>query len=113
MILPGFWQLICAVSQIHERGVCHGDIKLENVLVTSWNWVFLTDLANFKPALLPANNPADFSFFFDTGGRRRCYVAPERFYESTGRGGTAPKGSYTFPTRFQSATCVSLSSRQR
>lgn len=23
---------------------------------------------------------ADFSFFFDTGGRRRCYVAPERFY---------------------------------
>lgn len=26
---------------------------------------------------------ADFSFFFDTGGRRRCYIAPERFYEST------------------------------
>lgn len=24
---------------------------------------------------------ADFSFFFDTGGRRRCYVAPERFYD--------------------------------
>jgi phosphoinositide-3-kinase regulatory subunit 4 len=24
---------------------------------------------------------ADFSFFFDTGGRRRCYLAPERFYE--------------------------------
>ena len=26
---------------------------------------------------------ADFSFFFDTGGRRRCYIAPERFYESS------------------------------
>ncbi len=25
---------------------------------------------------------ADFSFFFDTGGRRRCYLAPERFYEA-------------------------------
>lgn len=25
---------------------------------------------------------ADFSFYFDTGGRRRCYIAPERFYES-------------------------------
>lgn len=24
---------------------------------------------------------ADFSFFFDTGGRRRCYLAPERFFE--------------------------------
>ena len=27
---------------------------------------------------------ADFSFFFDAGGRRRCYIAPERFYESAG-----------------------------
>jgi serine/threonine protein kinase len=26
---------------------------------------------------------ADFSFFFDTGGRRRCYLAPERFYEAS------------------------------
>ena len=25
---------------------------------------------------------ADFSFFFDTGGRRRCYIAPERLYTS-------------------------------
>ena len=25
---------------------------------------------------------ADFSFFFDTGGRRRCYIAPERFFAS-------------------------------
>lgn len=31
---------------------------------------------------------ADFSFYFDTGGRRRCYIAPERFYES----GTADVG---------------------
>lgn len=27
---------------------------------------------------------ADFSFFFDAGGRRRCYIAPERFYEAAG-----------------------------
>jgi len=25
----------------------------------------------------PQIYPADFSFFFDTGGRRRCYLAPE------------------------------------
>ena len=37
---------------------------------------------------------ADFSFFFDTGGRRRCYIAPERFYESSlvGGGGTGRSG---------------------
>ena len=26
---------------------------------------------------------AEFSFYFDTGGRRRCYIAPERFYPAT------------------------------
>ena len=26
------------------------------------------------------DNPAAFAFFFDTSGRRSCYVAPERFY---------------------------------
>jgi hypothetical protein len=45
--------------------------------VTSWSWVYLADFASFKPTFLPADNPADFSFFFDTGGRRRCYIAPE------------------------------------
>ncbi|KAK1285419.1 hypothetical protein QJS10_CPB20g00819 [Acorus calamus] len=45
------FQLLSAVKQSHEKGVCHDD------------------------------DPSDFSFFFDTGGRRRCYLAPERFYE--------------------------------
>jgi phosphoinositide-3-kinase regulatory subunit 4 len=75
-------QLLHALKQIHERGICHGDIKCENVLVTSWNWVYLADFyGSLKPTYLPVDNPADFSFFFDTGGRRRCYLAPERFYE--------------------------------
>lgn len=26
------------------------------------------------------DDPADFSLFFDTSGRRTCYIAPERFY---------------------------------
>ncbi len=58
----------------------HGDIKSENVLVTSWSWLYLADFsASFKPAFLPEDNPADFSYYFDTSGRRTCYLAPERF----------------------------------
>ncbi|KAJ3698963.1 hypothetical protein LUZ61_002668 [Rhynchospora tenuis] len=78
------FQLLCAVEQSHSKGVCHGDIKCENVLVTSWNWLYLTDFASFKPTYIPDDDPSDFSFFFDTGGRRRCYLAPERFYEHGG-----------------------------
>lgn len=58
----------------------HGDIKTENVLVTTWNWVYLTDLASFKPTFLPLDDPSTFTYFFDTSQRRTCYVAPERFF---------------------------------
>ncbi|KAA8523187.1 hypothetical protein F0562_009610 [Nyssa sinensis] len=78
------FQLLYAVKQSHENGICHGDIKCENVLVTSWNWLYLADFASFKPTYIPHDDPSDFSFFFDTGGRRRCYLAPERFYEHGG-----------------------------
>ncbi|XP_020111935.1 probable serine/threonine-protein kinase vps15 isoform X2 [Ananas comosus] len=83
-------QLLCAVEQTHSKGVCHGDIKCENVLVTSWNWLYLADFASFKPTYIPDDDPSDFSFFFDTGGRRRCYLAPERFYEHGGETQVAP-----------------------
>lgn len=48
--------------------------------MTSWNWLYITDFSStFKPIFLPEDNPADFSFYFDTSGRRTCYLAPERF----------------------------------
>ncbi|KAJ4836467.1 Serine/threonine-protein kinase [Turnera subulata] len=78
------FQLLLAVKQCHDKGICHGDIKCENVLVTSWNWLYLADFASFKPTYIPYDDPSDFSFFFDTGGRRLCYLAPERFYEHGG-----------------------------
>ena len=74
------YQLLCAVRDSHARNVYHGDIKTENVLVTSWNWLYLTDFSStFKKTYLPEDNPADFSYYFDTSGRRTCYLAPERF----------------------------------
>jgi len=84
------FQLLSALKQIHGLGVCHGDLKLENVMVTSWNWVLITDFAPFKPVYLPEDNPADYSYYFDTSRRRTCYIAPERFRS---RGGVEPSGS--------------------
>ena len=72
--------MLSALSDARARKVSHGDIKSENILVTSWNWIYLTDFASYKPTYLPLDDPADFSFFFDTAGRRTCYLAPERFY---------------------------------
>lgn len=73
------YQLLHALRDAHARGVTHGDIKCENVVVTSWGWCFLCDFASYKPASMPADNPAVFTYFFDSDGRRRCCIAPERF----------------------------------
>lgn len=74
------YQLLCAVRDCHLQNIYHGDIKTENLMVTSWNWLYLTDFsASFKPTHLPEDNPANFSFYFDTSSRRICYLAPERF----------------------------------
>lgn len=58
------------------------NLQLENILITSWNWILLSDFASFKPTYLPEDNPADYTYFFDTSRRRTCYIAPERFVKS-------------------------------
>ncbi|KAI1760850.1 ARM repeat-containing protein [Hypoxylon sp. FL1150] len=76
------FQLLCALRDCHSRDVYHGDIKTENIMVTSWNWLYLTDFTgSFKPTKLPDDNPMFYSYFFDLSGRRTCYIAPERFVE--------------------------------
>lgn len=52
-------------------------------MITSWNWVLLADFASFKPVFVPDDNPADYNYFFDTSRRRVCYIAPERFKNSS------------------------------
>ncbi|XP_020578305.1 probable serine/threonine-protein kinase vps15 isoform X2 [Phalaenopsis equestris] len=99
-------QLLCAVKQSHDKEVCHGDIKCENVLVTSWNWLYLADFASFKPTYIPDDDPSDFSFFFDTGGRRRCYLAPERFYDHVGEAHSAPDAPLKKSMDIFSVGCV-------
>ncbi|KAF2703595.1 ARM repeat-containing protein [Pleomassaria siparia CBS 279.74] len=99
------FQLLCAVRDCHARNIYHGDIKTENVLVTSWNWLYLTDFSSsYKPAYLPEDNPADFSFYFDMSGRRTCYLAPERFLTP----GVQPEGeqSVTWAMDMFSVGCV-------
>ncbi|KAI9491130.1 hypothetical protein BDB00DRAFT_930702 [Zychaea mexicana] len=76
------YQILRGVADAHAKNIYHGDIKTENVMVTSWNWAYLVDFASYKPTYLPEDDPADFLFFFDMSSRRSCYIAPERFYQS-------------------------------
>jgi phosphoinositide-3-kinase regulatory subunit 4 len=101
------FQLLCALRDSHARDVYHGDIKSENTLVTSWNWLYLTDYSSpIKPVLLPDDNPGDFSFYFDTSGRRTCYLAPERFVPAVELNRRGASASLTWAMDVFSAGCV-------
>ena len=56
--------VVYLIRLLAGKNIVHGDLKTENFLVTSWNWVLLTDFAVFKPTELLEDNPAVFSFFF-------------------------------------------------
>ncbi|KAI9774272.1 MAG: Serine/threonine-protein kinase [Geoglossum simile] len=99
------FQLLCALRDCHARDIYHGDIKTENILVTSWNWLYLSDFSSsFKPTFLPEDNPADFSYYFDTSGRRTCYLAPERFLVAGEQG--ERRGGINWAMDVFSAGCV-------
>ncbi|SJM87486.1 related to serine/threonine-protein kinase VPS15 [Zygosaccharomyces bailii] len=91
------FQLLQALNDIHTLNITHGDIKTENILTTSWDWLILTDFSSaVKPVYLPEDNPGEFSFYFDTSKRRTCYLAPERFdsaqyLKTKGRAGPVTK----------------------
>ena len=58
----------------------HGDIKPDNVLITSFNQVYLTDLVSYKPSFFKDDDLKHYNHFFgELDNNQRCYFAPERF----------------------------------
>jgi len=95
------YQLLKAVQSLHDAGICHGHLTTENVLLTSWNWVLISDVGcqHYKPVALPDDDPAQYIHWFQGrggedaqtrreslgghhsgNGEKKCCLAPERFY---------------------------------
>ena len=97
------FQLLNAVSQLHSKAITHGDIKPENILLTSYNWLFLSDfltveevydvsakddkerrMINYKPTYVKQDVWTIYNMFFgDFDNNKRCYIAPERCLDNS------------------------------
>ena len=77
------FQLLFAVSELHEREIVHGDIKLENIMLTSNGSVFLVDIASYKPGYIPMDDSTAYTFYFGSAKQslKTCNLAPERLVE--------------------------------
>ena len=85
------FQLLTSVHNIHKEGLYHGNIKSSNVLLTTWNHVFLTDFAWHKPYYLFESDLGELNYFFSTSVDR-CTLAPEKFVNQ-GSGGNLAMNS--------------------
>ena len=78
------FQLLHGLNQIHSIAKCHGDIKPNNILLTSKLSVFLTDISVYKPAYLPIEDLQSYNiFFYSNEFDKSCYLAPERFIKNS------------------------------
>jgi phosphoinositide-3-kinase regulatory subunit 4 len=58
----------------------HGDIKPDNIMLTSYSWLFVTDQVPYKPAFLRHDDLKAYNAYFgELDNNLRCYIAPERF----------------------------------
>lgn len=73
------YQMINSVYQLHSKGTCHGDIKMENFTLSSTLSLFLTDVAPFKPAYFPQDELGLISYYFgEIINDKTVCIAPER-----------------------------------
>ena len=50
------FQIMFALQSMHDNGIYHGHLKLQNILLTSYMSVYLSDIATYKPAYIPIDD---------------------------------------------------------
>ena len=80
------FQFFYGIYQLHESDIYHGDIRMENILLTSNSSVFISDISPFKPAYLKIDDIGMYTCYFGNNSNdnfRSCYLAPERIVDKS------------------------------
>ena len=84
------FQILFGVYELHSNNQYHGDLKLENVVLTSYGSVYLTDLAPFKPVYIKKDDSLSYTYYFGSNNNiaKSCNIAPERLIDKKTDEGT-------------------------
>jgi hypothetical protein len=74
------FQLLVAVNHINSLDLVHGDLKPQNILLTSNLSLYISDFATYKPAFISMEDTS-YTYYFGSNSSTDmsgCYLAPER-----------------------------------
>ncbi|OMJ80157.1 hypothetical protein SteCoe_19651 [Stentor coeruleus] len=69
--------MLKAVQELHKNSLSHRDIRPENFLLTSWYWIFITDLGFYKPFKIPEGDLTSYNLFSLLGLERPAMYHPK------------------------------------
>ena len=78
------FQFFYGIYQLHSAEIFHGDLKIENILLSSNNSVFISDISPFKPAYIQIDDLGNYTYYFGVNSNdnfKSCYLAPERIVD--------------------------------
>ena len=90
------FQLLYLFNNLEKMQLFHGDVKPENILLTSNLTVYLADFATYKPAYIYVNDLGSFTYYFgsiNSDNLKGCYLAPERLSDNKDFTGNEEKNS--------------------
>ena len=58
------FQFFYGIYQLHSAEIYHGDLKIENILLSSNNSVFISDISPFKPAYIQIDDLGNYTYYF-------------------------------------------------
>ncbi len=68
-------QTFIGLGNLHRNKLFHGNLRSSNILMTTSNYVYISDIASYKPLFINEDQLSEFRLFF-LSSISNCCLAP-------------------------------------